>query len=175
MSTKTTSSRSKSGGWAHELRTEIDTLILAREGRGTSHLLFAISVAAVTADTGALTSSTGKPGYAWNPISYEGRSDPTAERIRAAGASVGRLMAGGHPDHRVYLAVMEAVYVVTTTQDYDVIAKIESLWDERKQLEIEEQEAAPAPRRGVMRRLLDWMRGIFTASTEAEVAPLPRP
>lgn len=134
MSTDTTTTKNGSKGhlWGVQIRRELDTLMLARGGEETSHVMFMLAVEAVTADTGTLVDSSGVAGFAWRPSVYTNRrssKDPAADRIKSAGASLGRIMAGGHPDHRTYLAFMEAVYVVTVAQDYDVASRIEALWD----------------------------------------------
>ena len=147
--------------WGVQLQREIDVLIKATEGRGASTLFLALATEAIIADTGRLEDSTGTVGYAWQPKVYEKERDPVTSRIRAAGASIGRVMAGGHPSHRCYLAVLEAVYVVTTQQEYDVAERIEKLWDEaRANADISDQEQLEAkarPRRSLWRRFLNWL------------------
>jgi hypothetical protein len=131
--------------WGGQLRREFDTLYRATEGLGASALFEAISTEAVIADTGELCDSAGREGYAWNPESnkLKGSRNPASERVKSAGASLGRVLAGGHPDHRSYLAFLQAIYVVTTQQDYDVAARIEMLWDQMAydQEETEAEEA----------------------------------
>lgn len=150
--------------WAIQIRREIDTLTLARQGHDTSQLMFAVSVEAVAADTGLLQDSQGNAGFAWTPSVYEKKSkNPAAERIKAAGASLGRIMCGGHPDHRAYLAFLEAIYIVTTAQDYDVVARIEKLWDlAATQTDTASMvETLMAPRPGLLRRLVAWLRRLI--------------
>jgi len=156
--------------WAIHLRRELDTLIRATEGTGASSLFEALATEAVIADNGELCDSTGKPGYAWNPEAQKrkGARNPAGERVKSAAASFGRVLAGGHPDHRTYLAYLQALYVVTTEQDYDVAARIEMLWDQMAyDTEDEEQieEAATAPRTWLGKlvdRFLTWLRGGVT-------------
>lgn len=158
---------SQSHQWAVQLRREIDTLIRATEGLGISSTFEALATEAVIADNGELCDSTGKPGYAWNPDSQlrKGSRNPAGERVKAAAASLGRVLAGGHPDHRTYLAYLQALYVVTTQQDYDVAARIEMLWDQMAYDEPdapEELEPVSVPRTWLGRvidRFFAWLRG----------------
>jgi hypothetical protein len=118
--------------WGSQIRREFDTLARATEGLGACAVFEAIATEAVIADNGELKDSTGKVGYAWNPEAQQrkGARNPAAERVKAAAASFGRVLAGGHPDHRTYLAFLQGIYVVTTQQDYDVASRIEMLWDQ---------------------------------------------
>jgi hypothetical protein len=129
---KTVRRQSQAHQWGSQLRREFDTLVRATEGLGATALFEALATEAVIADNGELQDSAGKPGYAWNPDAQKrkGSKNPAAERVKAAGSSFGRLLAGGHPDHRTYLAFLQALYVVTTQQDYDVAQRIEMLWDQ---------------------------------------------
>lgn len=133
------------------LRREIDILIAATQGVGTSAIFAALSTQAALRDDGTLTDSAGNPGYCWRPEVYERKSaDPVRSRIHAVAASLGRVMGGGHPSNRSYLAFLDAIYVVTTEQDYDVTARIEKLWDDaaaRGEIAEEEREQASRPRR----------------------------
>lgn len=160
------SSKSRSQLWAAQIRREFDILIMARQGDGTSSIAFALAVEAVAADTGMLTDVAGNPGFAWKPTVYEnkGSKNPTADRIKSAGASLGRMLAGGHPDHRTYLAFMEAIYVVTTAQDYDVAARIEALWDQlgRRNDSIHDiVEQIIDSRPGFWKRIGSWLRRLL--------------
>ena len=116
---------------AATIRREFDILLAATQGIGAASLMHALSVAAVTADTGHLRSGDGTEGHVWQPKVYETKSptNPVHSRICAAGASLGRILAGGHPTNRAYLAFMEAIYVVTTSQTDDVADRIQALWD----------------------------------------------
>lgn len=147
---------SQSHQWGSQLRREIDTLYRATEGLGATALFEAICTEAVIADDGELQSSDGTAGYAWDPDAQrrKGSRNPAAERVKASGASLGRVLAGGHPDHRTYLAFLQGIYVVTTQQDYDVAARIEMLWDQMAydEPEPEENEAV------IVRRRRSWIR-----------------
>lgn len=149
--------------WAAHIRREFDTLVQAMGGVGTSSLIQHLATEAIYADNGKLTTSTGEPGYSWDPKVHERKSlkDPIGQRISAAGASLGRVLAGGHCDHRAYLAFLEAIYQVATNQDRDISARIEELW-ERAAQEVEEQVALEVEKRGWLRRawdaLVDWWR-----------------
>lgn len=151
--------------WAIHLKRELDTLIRATEGTGASALFEALATEAVLADNGELCDSTGKSGYAWNPDAQKrkGARNPASERVKSAAASFGRVLAGGHPDHRTYLAFLQALYVVTTQQDYDVAARIELLWDQMAYDDEEhEDEETAAPRTWLGKlvdRFLSWLRG----------------
>jgi hypothetical protein len=153
--------------WGGQLRREFDTLSRATEGMGASSLFEAIATEAVIADDGELCDSSGKPGYAWNPEAQKrkGSRNPASERVKAAGASLGRVLAGGHPDHRSYLAFLQGVYVVTTQQDYDVAQRIEMLWDQMA-YDDEGLEEVPHPKRGWIRntwnRFLAWWRSSYS-------------
>lgn len=151
--------------WGVQLQREIDVLVAGTQGIGLSTTMLALATEAVIADTGRLCDSTGTPGYAWQPEVYERKAnhDPVTARIRAAGSSLGRVLAGGHPSHRAYLAFLEAVYVVTTQQSYDVAERIEKLWDEAERMrdEIDEPEEDETPRRKPWTaRLRDWLRRV---------------
>ena len=148
--------------WGLQLQREMDVLVAATKGQGLCTLILALATEAVIADNGTLVDSSGEPGYAWNPRVYEGKSaDPVTGRIRAAGGSLGRVLAGGHPSHRTYLAFLEALYVVTTQQEYDVAERIEKLWDESQAMveqEIEEEEQRERPRPSTLRRLWTYIK-----------------
>lgn len=158
--------------WGVQLQREIDVLLAANEGRGASALILALATEAVIADNGTLTDSLGKPGYAWTPGVYQKKAGPDwiTSRIRAAGSSIGRVMSGGHPSHRTYLAVIEALYVVTTQQSYDVAERIERLWDEaaaRKDIEEqEEHERGPGLFRRMWSRFLAWWHASYDPTME---------
>lgn len=171
--TMTTSTKPEAGSrrgqlWATQIRRELDILMLARQGDGMTSIMFALAVEAVAADTGALADLAGNTGYAWKPSVYEnkGSRNPAADRIKSAGASLGRILAGGHPDHRTYLAFMEAVYVVTTAQEYDVVARVEALWDQHGR-EVESihhiVEEILDSRPNIWQRIGCWLRRLFRA------------
>lgn len=144
--------------WGVQLRREIDVLVAAMQGVGVTATIQALATEAVLADNGTLKDTAGHPGFAWDPAAQtrKGSRDVVTQRIRAAGASIGRIMAGGHPNHRTYLAVLEAVYVVTVAQDYDVAERIEKLWDQSAALvEVAEEEQAVPRKRGLLHRLWD--------------------
>jgi hypothetical protein len=146
--------------WGSQLRREIDTLFRATEGLGATAMFEALSTEAVIADNGQLESTSGTPGYAWDPEAQrrKGSRNPAAERAKVAGASLGRVLAGGHPDHRTYLAFLQALYVVTTQQDYDVAARIEMLWDQMAVDEEPEEHTYSVKRRSWVKRV--WARFI---------------
>jgi hypothetical protein len=160
---KAAQSQATAHQWGQHIRREFDTLVRATEGMGATALVEAIATEAVIADTGELADGRGNKGWAWNPeaIRRTTVSNPAAERVKSAGASLGRVLCGGHPNHRVYLAFLQAIYVVTTQQDYDVAARIEMLWD---QMAYENEEAVEelAPRQSWLGRawqaLLAWFR-----------------
>jgi hypothetical protein len=145
--------------WGSQLRREIDVLFRACEGIGATSVFEALATEAVIADDGTLNDTTGKAGYAWNPQAQikKGVRNPAGERVKSAGASLGRVLSGGHPDHRTYLAYLQAMYVVTTQQDYDVTARIEMLWDQMAyDVEPEtEEELVTATRRSWLGRVWD--------------------
>lgn len=142
--------------WGGQLRREFDTLVRATEGLGASALVEAIATEAVIADDGHLHDTSGKAGYAWNPQAQikKGARNPAGERVKAAAASLGRVLAGGHPDHRTYLAFLQGIYVVTTQQDYDVASRIEMLWDQMAYDE-EHPVEPPTPPRTWLSRIID--------------------
>lgn len=153
--------------WGVQLQREVDVLVAATQGIGLSTTMLALATEAVIADNGTLADSRGEQGYAWQPDVYERRAtayaDPVTARIRAAGSSLGRVLAGGHPSHRAYLAFLEALYQVTTQQSYDVAERIEKLWDQAESMrdqaieETEEQEREHVP---ILRRIRDWLRRV---------------
>lgn len=151
--------------WGVQLQREVEVLVTAMKGVGLPSIFLALATEAVIADNGTLTDSSGEPGYAWTPKVYETKSpgDPITARIRAAGASLGRVLAGGHPTYRAYLAFLEALYVVTTQQEYDVAERIEKLWDEAARLHDTDEEhdddlVADRRPRGWVGRLWSYLR-----------------
>lgn len=149
--------------WGSQLRREFDTLARATEGLGACALFEALATEAVIADTGELQSTAGEVGYAWDPQAQirKGARNPASERVKAAAASFGRVLAGGHPDHRTYLAYLQAIYVVTTQQDYDVAQRIEMLWDQMAYDEEMTEDSEPTPRSWLGRvidRFVNWLR-----------------
>jgi len=149
--------------WGSQLRREIDALVRATEGMGATSLLEALVTEAVIADNGELVDKRGNKGFAWNPEVYArktvGQSAAARERVKSAGASLGRVLVGGHPDHRTYLAYLQALYVVATQQDYDVTERIELLWDQMVFDEEQEPELdEPARRRSFLGRIWDVFR-----------------
>lgn len=150
--------------WGAQVRREVDILLAATEGIGASSLLQRIATEAVVADTGALKTSTGEAGYAWDPTSHQRRGvrDPVEQRIRTAGASLGRVLCGGQPDHRSYLAFLEAIYQVTTNQDQDIAERITALWDRYEAVIEEEIAEAERKRTSILdrfwRALVAWWR-----------------
>ena len=148
--------------WGLAIRREIDILIAAQQGAGTTATMQALATEAVLADDGTLRDSTGEPGYAWHPDRYKGKDAGAAAtaRIRAAGASIGRAMVGGHPAHRTYLATLAAIMEVAAAQDYDVTARIELLWDQQAaQMEsAEAEEAAVVRQRSWIARVWDFLK-----------------
>jgi hypothetical protein len=165
VTNKAVVSRAQGALWAAQIRREIDLLVQATDGIGATSLIAHLATEAVYADNGTLKTSVGEPGYSWSPEAEKRKNarDPVAQRIYAAGASLGRVLAGGQCDHRAYLAFMEAIYQVATNQDRDVTSRIEALW-ERHDQHVEEQEAIEAERRGLLRRVWDavhdwWLKG----------------
>jgi hypothetical protein len=159
---------------AQHLKREFDVLAEATKGLGMASVISSLAIQAVLADTGQLCAGNGEPGYAWQPDVYQRKAphDPVGERIRVAGATFGRVMAGGHPTHRSYLAYLEAMYRVTTAQEDEVARRIEELWDA---LETKpELVLVPTPterEHGVIVRL--WKR--FIAWWRASYEPEPQP
>lgn len=159
--------------YSAQIRREFDVLLQATDGVGASSLIHTLAAEAVLADTGRLTDSTGAAGFAWNPAVYEKRNatDPVAARIASAGASLGRVLAGGHPTHRTYLAYLEAIYQVTVTQGDDVAARIERLWDQYAAQEIEEPLVEPTTRpwyRRLWARFVAWWSASYTPTLDEE-------
>lgn len=158
-------SRTAPGGalWAAQIRREFDTLAQAMSGVGIASLIQTLATEAVYADNGTLRTSVGEPGYSWNPdaASRKRKGDPVRERINSAGASLGRVLAGGQCDHRAYLAFLEAFYQVTTTQNPDISARIEALW-ERHEQHVAEEEAIESEKPGVLARfwsaIVEWFK-----------------
>lgn len=152
--------------WAAHIRREFDMLIRALDGVGASSLVQQLATEAVVADNGTLKTSVGEAGYSWDPATQERKKarDPVGQRIAAAGASLGRVLAGAQCDHRAYLAFLEAIYQVSTNQDRDVTARIEALWAMADQLAEEErvEEERKAEHRGLLGRawdaIVNWWR-----------------
>lgn len=148
--------------WGAQIRREVDILLNATEGVGASSLFAALATEAVVADGGQLSTTTGEQGYAWNPKAHGRERDPVQARIRSAGASLGRVLVGGQPDHRSYLAFLEAIYQVTTSQERPVTERIEQLWEayaamsEEERVEQEERAARPGLLRRFWRALRAW-------------------
>lgn len=165
---KTVRRQSQGHQWGSQLRREFDTLVRATEGLGATSLFEAIATEACIADDGTLCTTAGEKGYAWHPEAQNRKSsrNPAGERVKAAGASFGRVIAGGHPDHRSYLAFLQALYVVTTQQDYDVAQRIEMLWDQMAydEPEPEAEEPVITERSWISRtweRFLSWWRATY--------------
>lgn len=154
---------------AAAIRREFDVLLAATQGIGASSLIHALAIEAVTADTGKLKTTDGTEGYVWQPRVYETKAptNPVHSRICAAGASLGRILAGGHPTNRAYLAFMEAIYQVTTSQADDVADRIQALWDAHEAAV--DAEPAPEPRTPWYARLWRRLRSWWKATYE----PLP--
>jgi hypothetical protein len=149
-------SRTAPGGalWAAQIRREFDLLAQAMNGVGISSLIQTLATEAVFADDGTLKTSVGEPGYSWNPdaASRKRKTDPVKERINSAAASLGRVLGGGQCDHRAYLAFLAAFYEVKTSQDQDITARIEALW-ERHEQHVAEEETIEAEKQGVLGRV----------------------
>jgi len=155
------------------LRREYDVLVEAKQGLGAASLFHAISVQAAAADDGTLEHGTGTPGYAWQPDVYQRKSptDPVGERIRAVSASFGRVMAGGHPTTRAYLAFMEGIYRVTTDQPEDVTKRIEAMWDDLERepvLLIEVERDRPSWWRRVWETIRSWWNESYGPTPEGD-------
>lgn len=163
--------------WGLQLRREMEILMQATNGVGAATLWQTIAAEAAVVDDGTLADSAGTTGYAWNPDVYErkGSADPVRDRMLAISASMGRVLCGGHPSHRAYLALLEAVYRVAVEQDYDTARRIEALWERARvdaaiaaSEEQERQENQPRP--GVLARvgrsIVRFLRAIYMLPPE---------
>jgi hypothetical protein len=159
VTNKTIVSKAQGALWAAQIRREIDLLVQATDGIGASSLFARLATEAVYRDDGTLKTSVGEPGYSWSPDVQERKKsrDPVQQRINAAAASLGRVLGGGQCDHRAYLAFLEAIYQVATSQDKDVSARIEALW-ERYDQHVVEEAAIEQARRSLLRRVWDAVR-----------------